>query len=150
MNPWRSLRDRGDAVKLQWADLDCEGLVENGEPATITLDRRLGRIRRRSTLMHELAHIDLAAWYTADSPRAWVQKMEAIANRHTVVSLVPLDLLNDWVERMLSVEEPVTAQLAAARFDVPEDIAQDALVLLAMARERGRRGSVGTAEHPVE
>lgn len=135
-NPWRELRAR-EHLRLRWATIHgCREMIRD-EPCgrCVYLDHRLGRIDRNWLLAHALVH-DERFLFRPGTPEAVVAKEEAYVARETARRLVPLDQLNDFVMDMVDIGEAVTAAMVALRFDVPEEVADLALYLLAMARQR--------------
>lgn len=126
-NPWRTLRSRPD-VLLEWAELDCRGLVEAGPPPKITIDPRLGRIDRRCVLGHEVTHVELELWWPPGTPAGIVQAGERVVRRRTAERFVPLDELAEWARAQAEVE-PVTARMIAEEFDVNLEVALEAVAL---------------------
>ena len=134
-NPWAAAR--------AWPDLEIWfGEVPDG--ATwhrdergdhITLDATATRRERRALLAHELIHVERGIGFP-HATSATMQREEAMVRRETAVRLVPLDDLDALVERRGEVE-PVTVELVTEEFDVPEDVAREALLAL---RQRGRTG----------
>lgn len=64
-HPWRALRHLGDEWTLKWAPL--AGVVDKlghttWHDKTITLDPDQGQAQRRSTLAHELVHVERGPW----------------------------------------------------------------------------------------
>ena len=96
---------------------------------------RASRRERRALLAHELVHAERGVGYPAAST-ATMEREEAIVRRETALRLVPLLELDDLVARRSEVE-PITAALVAEEFDVPEDVAREALLAL---RQRGPAG----------
>ncbi|HJR24458.1 MAG TPA: hypothetical protein VJ804_03230, partial [Acidimicrobiales bacterium] len=90
-------------------------------------------------LAHELVHVERGVGYPAATP-ATMEREEAIVRREVAVRLVPLAALGDLVARRSDVE-PVTAALVAEEFDVPEDVAREALLALCQRAATGVRSS---------
>lgn len=137
-NPWRVLRERRH-LHLVWARLPhgCEGRIEDdGHERRIILDLRLERRERNAVLAHELVHDERNILYLPSTPTALVEKEESYVNREVARRLVPLTMLERYVERVVELGEPVHAAAVAEEFDVPLDVAQRALWLLDQRRLR--------------
>jgi hypothetical protein len=80
----------------------------------------------------ELVHVERGVGYPA-ATAATMEREEAIVRRVVAVRLVPLDALSELVARRSDVE-PITEVLVAEEFDVPEDIAREALLALRQRR----------------
>lgn len=97
---------------------------------TIRLDPRLDRRQRRAALAHELVHLERGGGVTcAGMPATWVplrQREEQRVNREVARRLVPPAELDALVESRRSVG-PVTSEVVADEFDVPEWVAGIAL-----------------------
>lgn len=132
-NPWRILRERTH-LRLEFDDLDgcCGGgmIEDHGAYRLVALDNRLGRRRRNAVLMHELEHDRRDALFPPGTPQAVIDVVERWIQRTVVELLVPGDELARFV-RARQEEEPVTAHLVADEFDVPVDVAMEALRRLA-------------------
>lgn len=137
-NPWRALRDRRH-LRLVYAELphSCGrgALLDEADGGrTLMLDFRLSRQDRNAVLAHELVHDERNILYLASTPPALVAKEEDHVNREVARRLVPLTLLERYVERIEELGEPVHAVAVAEEFDVPLDVAQRALWLLEQRR----------------
>jgi hypothetical protein len=97
-----------------------------------TIDAAAPRRQRRALLAHELVHVERGVGYPA-ATAATMEREEAIVRRVVAVRLVPLDALSELVARRSDVE-PITEVLVAEEFDVPEDIAREALLALRQRR----------------
>lgn len=128
-NPWRAARERENLV-IEFADLSCGAawFQEDGRDV-IVIDAAADRRTRRALLAHELIHAERGIGFPAASP-AVMQREEAAVRRETAVRLVPLDELAGFVLRAVGVE-PVTPALVGEEFDVPDDVAVEALRALA-------------------
>lgn len=132
-NPWAELRGRS-WLRLRWALLPagCDGTWQGD---TISLDARLGRQERNAALAHELVHEERRIGWP-DATAATMEKEECFVTRETARRLVPLDELAKLVRRCESIDKPVGAAVVMDEFDVPVDVAHQALHLLAMQRGR--------------
>ena len=129
-NPWRELRARSH-LRLAWAPLDgCRGMLVDGNPRTVYLDPRLGRVERNAVLAHELVHDERDVLYDDTTPKALIEKEEGYVNRETARRLVPEYELRALVKRHAELGEPVSAVDVMMEFDVPVDVANLALFLL--------------------
>ena len=127
-NPWAAAA-RLPRLEI-WFDDVPEGATWHriGDRDLITIDARAGRRERSALLAHELVHVERGVGHPYASA-ATMEREEAIVRRETARRLVPPDELADLVARRAEVE-PVTAHLVAEEFDVPEPVAQEALLLL--------------------
>ena len=134
-NPWAAARARPH-LEIWFADVPDGATWHRDERGDhITIDAAASRRQRRALLAHELVHVERGVGYPAATP-ATMEREEAIVRREVAVRLVPLPTLADLVARRSEVE-PVTAALVADEFDVPEDVAREALLAL---RQRGPTG----------
>lgn len=135
-NPWRILRERTH-LRLVFDELDgcCGGglIEDHGDHRVVALDHRLDRRRRNAVLMHELVHDHRDALFPPGTPQAVIDVVERWVQREAVDLLVPAEVLAAFV-RARADEEPVTAHLVADEFDVPVDVALEALRRLAHGR----------------
>ncbi len=131
-NPWAAARAL-PRLEIWFADV-ADGATWHRDDAGdhITLDASASRRDRRALLAHELVHVERGVGYPDATP-ATMQREEAIVRRETAIRLVPLPELARLVERRGDVE-PVTADLVAEEFDVPEHVAREALLALKEAR----------------
>lgn len=114
-----------------WRDLpdDLLGTAEDdGDGWLITLDPRLDRVTRRCVLAHELIHVEREITWGEDGT---MEREEVIVDVETARRLVPLDELRSAVVAMMSVGVGVEARHIATHFDVTDEVAGDALRLLA-------------------
>jgi len=136
---WGELRRRRH-IDLEFDDLDGErGMIEdlpNGR-RRITLDVGLDQVERRAVLAHELVHDERGILFTRSTPTLVVDKEEACVRDETARRLVPVDLLEDFVRWLIVDNGSATWRDVAEEFEVPRDVAQRALELLAQ-RARGR------------
>jgi hypothetical protein len=138
---WGELRRRPH-LELVWAYLDGhDGRLEAlpGGRRRVVLDARLDQRSRRAVLAHELVHDERSVLYTATTPVALIRKEEGYVERETCRRLVPPVELADYVERLLADGDAVAWPDVAEWFDVPRDIAELALALLADRRAWGAR-----------
>lgn len=125
-NPWAALRDRAD-VELVWELLPdgLDGLYcpASDGSAVIVLDATLTRTRRRAVLCHELIHAERGISGDARTDERGVD--DEVARR-----LVPVDELLAMKEIAELNDLPVEVWMVAARFDVPDSVAERAMRLL--------------------
>jgi Zn-dependent peptidase ImmA (M78 family) len=136
-DPWQAA---GDLPRLEiWLGDVPEGAVwhrdQHGDQ--ITIDASATACERRALLAHELVHLERGIGYPSASD-ATMQREEAIVRREVARRLVPSVELAALVQRVDGLE-PVTAELVAEEFDVPADVAVEALVAL---QQQGTSGSV--------
>lgn len=123
--PWVTLRESSE-ITLRWGHLP-EGVRGVYAPntdgtATIVLDARLDRVQRKATLGHELEHHRRGI--TGD-PRTDERGVEdEVARRlvphHELYAMWEIAVLNDL---------PVEVYMVAERFDVPDRVAERAMLL---------------------
>jgi hypothetical protein len=131
-NPWRVLWSRPH-LELRWALLTPgSGRIEElaGGRRRITLDARLGRRARSATLGHELVHDELDLLSPPGVPDAVVARTEQLVERINAERTLPPGALRAYVDRVLGLEEAVTAAMVADEFDTTEQLAKLALHLL--------------------
>lgn len=132
VNAWRMLRDRGH-LRLVFDRLDdaCGGgmIEDRGDHRVISLDDRLDRRARHAVLLHELIHDDRDALFPPGTPQAVVDVVERWIEREAVDLLVPPAALVGFV-RARSDVEPVTASDVSDEFEVPHDVAMEAMYRL--------------------
>lgn len=136
---WGELRRRTH-IDLVWARLTGHrGRIEQLADGRrrILLDDRMGRVDRRAVLAHELVHDERGLLFTDDTPIGIVRKEEAIVRAETARRLVPLAELDEYVRRRVLDDDCVHWSDVAELFDVPRDVAEEALVQL--MRRSGRR-----------
>lgn len=85
-HPWRALRNLGDEWTLKWAPL--AGVVDKlgvttWHDKTITLDPDQGQAQRRSTLAHELVHVERGPFSEIYRGRE-ERKVDAVAARRLI------------------------------------------------------------------
>lgn len=91
-HPWRRLRDQHPRIDVVWAPLP-DGLAGYWDGhRTIVLDSALTQAARRSTLEHELAHVERGP-VPADAVLA--AREEATVDEIAARRLIPLGLLVD-------------------------------------------------------
>jgi len=136
-DPWRAARS-APHLEVTFARVP-EGAVwrRTGAGDVITIDRRATRRERRALLTHELIHAERGIGFPV-ATAATMQREEAIVRRETARRLVPPDELARFVRRRADVE-PVTADLVAEEFDVPRDVAVEALRALRPLSSPGSR-----------
>src|SRR5687768_1805983 len=134
-NPWAAAR-AWPHLEIWFGDVPDGATWHRDEHGDhIVLDASATRRERRALLAHELVHAERGIGFP-HATAATMQREEAIVRRETAVRLVPLDDLASLVERRGDVE-PVTEGVVAEEFDVPEDVAREALLALG---QRGRPG----------
>ena len=140
---WGELRRRTH-IELVWAHLrGHRGRIEDlGDGRRrITIDASLNQCDRRAVLAHELVHDERGILFTDATPIALVVKEEAYVRAETTRRLVPIDELELLVRTAVLDGQAVTWRDVADWFDVPRDIADDALVQLQRrARQRHPAG----------
>lgn len=122
---------RRERARLHFADVhpsgrgrvDVDADADGAE--RIYLDHGLDRRERKATLMHELIHLERGV-PEVDCPPLLRAKEEATVRRLTASELIPPDELRTWVNVRVEVE-PVTAVDMADHFDVPVDVAVEAM-----------------------
>ncbi len=126
--PWRALRAAGDAVELRWGDLpDERGRFERYATLdVIWLDASLSRRDRRAVLAHELIHRERGIGAPDASPATMVRE-EAIVRAEVVRRLVPVAALQHIADAWPDGAMP---REIADHFDVPQDLAEAAMVAL--------------------
>lgn len=105
-------------------------IVDIDGTRVVVLDERLNRRSRNAVLGHELVH-DERLLFPPDTPERFVAKEEAIVRRITAERLVPLDELGEIVARIVELGDGVQCRDVEDAFDVPDDVAELALRLLA-------------------
>jgi Zn-dependent peptidase ImmA (M78 family) len=131
-NPWAAAR-AVPHLEIWFADVpDGATWHRDHDGDHITIDAAAPRRQRRALLAHELVHVERGVGYPA-ATAATMEREEAIVRRVVAVRLVPLDALSELVARRSDVE-PITEVLVAEEFDVPEDIAREALLALRQRR----------------
>jgi hypothetical protein len=141
MAGWDPWQDAGRRPRLEiWFGSVPQGATwhEDEDGDVITIDAGASRRQRRALLAHELVHAERRVGFPA-ATTATMQREEAMVRRETALRLVPLRELASLVRRRGEVE-PITAALVADEFDVPDDVAGEALVAL---RQRGAELGLG-------
>lgn len=138
-HPWAELRRRAHIV-LEWAWIDgAEALLEDlgGGRRRLTLDAGLDQCERRAALGHELVHDERGIFPSDDTPMALVRKEEYAVEAETARRLVPLGELGELVRARVCDGGCVEWRDVAEWFDVPRDVAENALRQLEqLARRR--------------
>jgi hypothetical protein len=130
-NPWRDLRHR-EHIRLERVDLpgDMTGYYAPRASGRtfVLLDLSLDRAGRRAVLAHELAHDERGGGCDhpdmPDSWRAVVAREEAAVERIARNRLIPPGELAAW---LAALERPVEAWEVAEEWDVPVEMAVEAL-----------------------
>jgi hypothetical protein len=133
-NPWRELRGRRH-LDLTWGYLsNGRGRIEERPRGRrrITLHPTLPRRERSEVLGHELLHDEYDLLWPPGTPRALVQKGEVFIDRENARRSVPREALIGYLGRRAAAEMPVTVEDVAEEFDVTDDLARQALQLLAV------------------
>lgn len=102
-HPWRALRALNDQVTVVWQNLDAGILGLTDGEATIWMDPRQRQAKRRCTMAHELAHIELG------HRGGCSVRDDAAADQLAARRLIPLECLAD----------------ALAWTDAPDEIADE-------------------------
>lgn len=129
---WGELRRRTH-IDLAWAYLNGHrGRIEDlgGGRRRIVIDARLDQRQRRATLAHELVHDERGIFFTDHTPVGIVRKEEALVRAETTRRLVPLDELDHLVRTAIVSDACVSWREVADWFDVPRDVAEDAMAQL--------------------
>jgi hypothetical protein len=131
-DPWAAAADH-PRLEIWFGDVPQGAVWHRDDRGDhITLDASASRRERRALLAHELIHVERGVGYPLASA-ATMQREEAIVRRETARRLVPPGELAALVARLDGLE-PVTADLVADEFDVPEAVAAEALELLRQTR----------------
>lgn len=129
--PWRELRDR-EHIELRFdpiADLTGGAVYGRlGDQAVILLSPSLDQVERRCALAHELVHDELGV-VTPPATEGTMQRIEHMTRRRAAEWLLPADVLAAWVRARAEIE-PVTAELVAREFEVTEQVAREALIVI--------------------
>ncbi len=137
---WGELRRRPH-IDLDYGSLNGQrGRIDdlpNGR-RRITIEASLTQTERRAVLAHELVHDERGILFTPTTPKALVDKEEAIVRDETARRLVPADLLEDFVEWRVLHDGCATWRDVADEFDVPRYVAEQAVELLERQRARNR------------
>lgn len=132
-NPWRALADVAHVRLLHSTDLPdgTLGLCDFGPPPTITLDSRMTQAQRRSTLAHELVHLERGPLHYGGC----VVREEAAVDRDAARRLIAW---RDLVDAMLwcADEHELAERLWV---DVPTAVARLAALTQDESRELDRR-----------
>lgn len=128
LNPWSILRERTHLVfALRRLPDGVEGVYwPRDDRAAILLDDRLSQSQRRAVLLHELIHDERGGGSRAPH----TAKDEMQVDREVARRLVPLAELQRLVDRLIDLDEPVSAVDVMEEFDVPVDVANRALWML--------------------
>lgn len=106
----------------------------DGDDWVILVDRRLPAVERLAAIAHELVHHERGGGSDYPGrPDAWapvVQREEHRVQDIVAERLVPRAELVAFVNSMLGVDMSVSAVEVAEAFEVPVDVAQQALQLL--------------------
>jgi hypothetical protein len=140
---WADLAKRPHIV-LAWGAIDgASALIEDlgGGWRRITLDARLDRRARRAALAHELVHDERGILFDADCPAGLVEIEERAVRAEVTRRLVPPVALGDLVATSIEAGHQVTWRTVADTFDVPRDIATEALLALARAHHPSGRAA---------
>lgn len=105
-HPWRALRNLGDEWTLVWAPL--AGIVDKlghttWHDKTITLDPEQDQAQRRSTLTHELVHVERGPW-----PHGHEEREERIVDEVAARRLISLEALADGMVWAYDIDELAT------------------------------------------
>ncbi len=92
----------------------------------IVLSPSLSQIDRNALLAHEIVHVERGIYYSPTTPAAVVEKEEHAVRRETAARLVPMDELIAFVDAT-QIVVPVRAEEVAERFQVPLEVAAEAL-----------------------
>lgn len=131
-NPWRALSERPHITlaRNEIAKLGGGALYgRRGDEAAIVLDPGLTRSERRAALAHELVHDERGGGVEHDptlppSMTAFVRRDEEWVDRIVADRLVPLDELEEIVDRCMDLGGTVDVVDIAEQFDVPEHVAE--------------------------
>lgn len=143
-HPWRALRHLGEEWTLVWAPL--AGIVDKlghttWHDKTITMDPDQDQAQRRSTLTHELVHVERGPW-----PEGFEEWEERIVDATAARRLISLDALADGMVWAYDVQE-----LAAVLWvDEPTVFARVANLTEAEGQEIQRRLDAAEACFPDE
>lgn len=131
---WAELRRRRH-ITLEWADLGDElGRIDSVDGRlTITLHYRLNARDRRAVLAHELVHAERGILFDDDSPAELVQCEERAVRREVARRLCPPDQLVLRVRAAVADGQAVSPAEVSEWFDVPADVATEALVMHGLA-----------------
>ena len=146
---WAELRRRPH-VTLEWADLGGDGgRIDRhaGGWTIITLDYRLMQRERRAALAHELVHEERGILFDADTPVALIDKEESAVRREVAWRLCPPVELARRIRHTVDNGQPVTAQNVCEWFDVPVDVALEAMRSHELAASRTRHPTARAALH---
>jgi hypothetical protein len=136
-NPWRSLR-QAEHLFLITADLPASSgggvYVPNGDAAAVVLDRGLLQVERRCVLAHELVHDERGGGCDLPGmPDTWrpvVVREERWVDDEVARRLVPQRELLEFCVARAEVQGSLTSAEVAAEFDVTEQVAERALLML--------------------
>lgn len=124
-DPWAAAAQRSD-LEIRFGSVPT-GAAWYREPDRdiIVIDHTADRRQRRAWLTHELIHIERSVGFPA-ATAATMEHEEAVVRRETARRLVPQDELASYIRQYSRVEN-VTVALVAEQFDVPLDVAAEAL-----------------------
>ncbi|MEE6273478.1 ImmA/IrrE family metallo-endopeptidase [Georgenia sp. MJ206] len=133
-HPWRLLRSLPDIV-VHWTPTLPEGVRGLTDGQTIWLDDTQLQAERRSTLAHELEHVDRG--HTGCVSTAEEHDCRASAARRLIAMPALLDALS-WAEHLEEVAEElwVDVDTVLARLDALTDDERDQLTHLSTTTER--------------
>lgn len=127
-NPWGALRAR-ERARLHFRAVHPSAgrgyVIVAGDLEVIVLHHDLDQVERRAGLAHELVHLERGV-PPADCPPLLRAKEEAAVRRETALRLVPLDELSTFVNARAELG-PVTARDVCEEFEVPVDVALEAM-----------------------
>lgn len=136
-NPYDELDER-EHIVFRRASLP-DGVLgvywPRGDRAAVIVDADLDPAAQRATVAHELVHDERGGGVEfLGQPASWdsvVSKEEQIVEREVACWLLPRRQLVEFITRQLGVEVGVTVDEVAEHFEVPHDVAERALRLLA-------------------
>lgn len=132
--PWRADDWRLDE-HVELVELPVDGLdalyATDGETWVILVDSRLPAVERLAAITHELVHHERGGGcHGGHMPAGWspvALREEARVEAIVAERLVPRRELVQFVNSMLGLEMPVTADDVACEFEVPVPVARRAL-----------------------
>lgn len=146
---WAELRSRRH-ITLEWADLGDElGRIDAmGRQVTITLHYRLNARDRRAVLAHELVHDERGILFDDDSPSELVQCEERAVRREVARRLCPPADLERRVRSAVADGQAVCPADVSEWFDVPDDVATEALMMHGLTLAATHVAGHPSAEQP--